>query len=265
MARIGSKVDEVKVYGVNACEAIFKLRREAIIRVYVTDERKKDFGHLLKWCAQNKKAYHLVTRENLEKISGGKHHEGICLLTKRRRKRSFEGLLDDLKKLEGDHCLLYLEGVKNPHNLGAIVRSCAHFGITTILAEDKQLPELSPSSIRVAQGGDELVDVIGLRNPKDQLQKLQKLGFRILAAAGTGKGDLFHTTLPERAVYMFGNEVSGLRPDTLAWADQVVRIPGSGKMESLNVSCASAIFLAEHSRQHARGAHEKPHKSGHRD
>src|SRR5690606_12236126 len=82
--------EEMKVYGTRAVEAVFELRREDIIRVYVTQARAAEFGELLSWCAAERRAYHLVLREELDRIADAVHHEGICLLVKKPRKRTVE-------------------------------------------------------------------------------------------------------------------------------------------------------------------------------
>jgi len=92
----------------------------------VRKERLSEMGDVLKWCANNKKAYHVVSKEDLATISGSVHHEGVALLAKR-RPVVFE---DDLyAKLKNERQpLIVLDEVLNPHNIGAILRIMAHFG-----------------------------------------------------------------------------------------------------------------------------------------
>lgn len=165
-----STVREQKYYGVHACLAILKHRPLDIIRVYLRESNIQIFTPLLRLCAQLKKAYHIVPDDDLNRITESIHHEGICILSKELLPISFEDCLPQLNKPK--ICLLYLDGVQNPHNIGSIIRSCAHFGIKYILGD--RLPILSPSACRIAKGGAELVKLVQVSKPLLALAELKK-------------------------------------------------------------------------------------------
>lgn len=240
---------ELKYYGTAACRALWQARPDDVIRIYLEESLLKSFGDLLRWAAGQRKAYHIVTSEELEKITESVHHQGICLLARDRPQSGFPALFATLKADRTPQLLAYLDGVENPHNLGAIVRSCAHFGIHHILGEAGKLPRLSPSACRVAEGGAEFVDMVSLDRPLEQLQQLRQLGFTLLATAMQRGNDLYRYPFPERAVLIFGAEEHGVSQAMFKAADATLHIPGSGHVESLNVSVAFALIAGENYRQ----------------
>ena len=244
-----STVSEIKIYGYHACLKVFESRPQDIIRLYCDESRVKPLSPLLKWCASHKKAYHIVSPEELEKITQSVHHEGVCLLIVRPPSPTFAQLLQALKNGEDNICLVYLDDVQNPHNLGSILRTCAHFGVRYVLGDQTKLPELSASSYRIARGGAEMVQMIPLDNPKAALQALKKLGFTLIGTSSHAKHSLYRYSFPERTLLAIGGEGEGLSPFLLKEVSTVLQIPGAGQVESLNVSVASALCLGEYWRQ----------------
>jgi len=236
-----SPLPELKYYGLHACLAIWKKRPLDIIRVYLDLGLLNSFKSLLQWCAKHKKAYHLVQGEELERISGSVHHEGICLLAKT------AAPLFPPMSLEEKSCLLYLDGVQNPHNLGAILRSAAHFGISGITAEPKSFPPLSPSCCRIAMGGAEEIPLFPLDQP---LAWLRQKRYTLIATSSHKGEPLYNFRFPARSALIFGSETDGICPPLLKKADHLIQIPGSGHVESLNVSVAAALCMSEYYRQH---------------
>jgi TrmH RNA methyltransferase len=121
---------EIKICGVNACHAVAAQRPDDVRRVYINSANLQDFGPFLKRCAGARIAYHVVEDAELEKITQSVHHEGVCFIVREKAPTSLRQLL----AVQGPRVLVYLDGVQNPHNLGAIVRVCAHFGAVGVLA-----------------------------------------------------------------------------------------------------------------------------------
>jgi TrmH RNA methyltransferase len=244
--------DEVKLYGVNACQTLARRRIEDIVRVYVTEERIKNFGHVLSWCAQNKRAYHVVTADEMEKIAETMHHEGVCMLAKARRMADFTTLVGREKNETGASSILFLENIGNSHNLGAILRVASHFGVTAVVvvSEDSAVKGMAPSVFRVAEGGAETVDVAFVNDAVRALRALKHAGYTLVATSSHMKDSLYASRLPQRVVLMLGSETNGLSTQCLREADKRVAIPGTGNVESLNVSCAATAILGEFWRTH---------------
>ncbi len=241
---------ESKFYGTHACKAIFSQRRDDIIRAYFTDRSKLEFRELASWCAKQRLAYHLVSEDELATITSSVHHEGVCLVVKKRSYISAEEMLRRLKQDQNSGLIFYLDGVGNPHNLGAILRSAANFGVQYIIGKLGELPELSPSAARIAEGGAEFVELIAVENPESLLKSLAGVGFETIATDSHGGHELWSTALPKRTVMVMGAEILGVSKKILALSKKRIQIPGTGKIESLNVSVAAGILAAEFHRQH---------------
>jgi TrmH RNA methyltransferase len=241
---------ELKYYGRAACEALFRARPGEIIRVYLEKDLIPQFSELLKRLAADRKAYHLVTGEELEKITESVHHQGICILARERPVLTLPELLSRLKATEGTpQMLVYLDGVENPHNLGAIVRTCAHFGVRYVLGARQRLPRLSPSACRVAEGGAEQVELVFLDEPLLDLETLSKRGFRLLATSGARGTSLYRYRFPAQAILALGAELEGISAAMEEAAADLLCIPGTGKVESLNVGVAFGVIAGEFYRQ----------------
>jgi len=250
-ARRPPENDEQKYHGRHACHALFASRPDDIIRVYVDQPRVKEFSALLKWCAEQRRAYHIVEDENLERLAETVHHQGIVVLARKQRDLGDDRLLDSIRTGRVKGALLYLDGVQNPHNLGSILRTSAHFGVGAVLGRRDQLPGVTASAARVAEGGAEAVPLARLTDPARVLSELKGLGYRLFATASGSGGNLYQAGLTPSCVIILGNEVHGVSPEIAALADESLQIPGTGAVESLNVGVACAVLISEVARRAA--------------
>ena len=240
---------ELKYYGVAACLALWQRRPHDIIRVYLEEALIPQFSEVLRWAAAKRKAYHIVGPDDLERLTESIHHQGVCILARERSMLEYSDLQGLLKEQSGPQLLVYLDGVENPHNLGAIVRSCAHFGVRFILGADGRLPKLSPAACRVAEGGAEQVGLVRLRHPLKQLRDLQQHGYQLVATAGGRGTSLYQHHFAPHSLLVMGAETQGVSSSLFDTATGIIRIPGTGQVESLNVSVAFALCAGEFYRQ----------------
>ena len=237
---------ESRVYGKNHCKSLFKKRPEDIISCFITQNLSKEFKQELSSLAKNKKAYHIVSREELEKLTKSSHHEDVCLVIKKKKNLTLENFLKAINPKD-THLVVALENVSNPHNLGAILRSMAHFNIKTLLIpEDKKLD--TGATLRTSEGGAEYVDIVEVKNLESALKKLKDQKFEILATTSHSGVKLYEYKFPKNAVLLFGEEGPGLSKKIL---DQFtkIQIDAPHQVESINVSVAAAVIFAEHFRQ----------------
>jgi TrmH RNA methyltransferase len=233
---------EETYHGLRACAALFARRPNDIVRVYVTRPRQREFGELLAWCAKERRGFQVVGPENLQRLTGSVHHEGVAILAKQVRRLDLAGLLG---RIEAGGPLLYLDGVQNPHNLGSILRTAAHFGVVAIVGKVGDVQPLSPAAVRVAEGAAEDVPVCDLADPAADLRRLKKAGYRIVVTSSHRGEPLFGAALGRKVLFVLGSEGKGVSKPIDALADLRVQVPGTGVVESLNVSVACGIVLAE--------------------
>ncbi|HVL02052.1 MAG TPA: TrmH family RNA methyltransferase [Dongiaceae bacterium] len=241
---------ERKIYGINACQSFYQRFPDRIIRAWLTEEAAKiTFGPLMKFLAQEKRAYHLADEPELERVTDSSHHEGICLLVEELPLFTPEAWLATLPPGK-PVCALALDGVANPHNLGAIMRVAAHFGVSAILTQNPQALR-SGSATRTAEGGATHVMVVGTEHLVKTLHLLKKNAFSVLVTSSHEKHSVYGATpLPERLVLVLGEEQGGVSKAVLQVADSRIAIPGTGWVESLNVSVAAGVLLGEFWRQY---------------
>lgn len=240
------RAEETRVYGENACQALFLSRPEAIVRGWFLQEVTPRFREALRWMAANRKAYHVVEDEELARASGTEHHGGVCFLIKKRRGLDVTAYLREAGETD---CVLALEDVGNPHNLGGIMRSCAHFGVKGVLVNDASQLE-SGAAVRTAEGGAEHVKAISAEGLVDALAQFRAAGYTIVTTSSHKGTTLSKVSLPAKTVIVLGQEGDGLSDSAWQQGDVKVSINGTGNVESLNISVATGILLAEWWRQH---------------
>ncbi|MFT3193332.1 tRNA/rRNA methyltransferase, partial [Klebsiella pneumoniae] len=169
----------------------------------------------------------------------------VCFLIKKRHGTS---VAQWVAKAGEEDCVLALEDVGNPHNLGAIMRSCAHFGVKGVVVQDAGVLE-SGAAIRTAEGGAEHVEPITGDSFIDTLDQFRKAGYAIVSTSSHNGTPLFKAELPKKMVLALGQERDGLSDAAISSADLSVAIEGTGNVESLNVSVATGVLLAEWWRQ----------------
>ncbi len=234
---------ELRIHGFNAVSAVFAQRPQAIRKLYLLEARIPQLQPLLKWCVANRVGYRIVEDGDLHKLAASAHHEGVVAEVLRAEPQPLTSWLRDLP--EGPQCALWLDGVGNPHNLGAILRSAAHFGVAAVLLPKHSTLAMSGAAARVAEGAAEAVPFVRLGRDDNAIAQLHGAGFQLAATVVRGGSDLFKAKLPQRLVYVLGAEGEGMSGELSDTCDLKLRIPGSGAVESLNVSAACAVLLAQ--------------------
>jgi RNA methyltransferase, TrmH family len=238
---------EMKIHGFNACMALFKGRPSAIIRVYLTEKRLSVFSDLIRHCVDRKLAYHVVALEELDKMAETTHHEGICLVIRKLRRPGMTELRE-LAQTEG--VWLALENVTNPHNLGAIARSAAHFGVKAMIVVGERVHIQNGAFYRTAEGGAEALTLVAVKNLSELKAISEGLNLTLIATSSHEAHSLYQTQLPSKCLFLMGAEGKGLSSEAVKLAEKRIVIPGSGKVESLNVSVAASLCLGEWFRQY---------------
>lgn len=246
----GGRPAEQRIYGLHACLAAFQRRPADLRKVYLVTERINDLKPVLAYCVAHRIGYRVVEAQDLERLSSSRHHEGVCFDVRRKPPLSLaEWLAKEAPQGTSPSALLWLDGVANPHNVGAIVRTSAHFGVDAVLLPPGSPDPSSGASARVARGGAEAVAFVHVDQPERALAELREAGYAVAATVPRDGSDLYETELPRRLVFVFGAEDEGVGAELVAQADTRLRIPGSGAVESLNVAASVAVLLGEHWRQ----------------
>ena len=243
---VGQRDPELRLHGWNACMAAFRRRPEDLRKVYLLQQRVHDLRDVLAYCVEQRLGYRIVAEDDLQRLSGSQHHEGLCFDTRWPTPPSLTRLLSTL----GPHALLiWLDGVGNPHNLGAILRSAAHFGAAAVLAPSSAAIRLNGAAARVAEGGAEVVPLLAVDDTDGAWRLLKVEQFTAVATVPRGKQSLFKSGLPARTLLVLGAEQTGVSAAMVEHCELQLAIPGSGEVESLNVASAASVCFAEWARR----------------
>lgn len=221
---IAKKVSsEMKIYGVNACQAAFACRPQDIVRVYIESNKVKNFSKILKKCADKKIAYKIIAQEELNKVTDTTHNEGICFIVKKKEVFNFKKFLSKITPQTRHSCVVALENVQNPHNVGAILRVCANFAVDALLLQEPQLAQ-SGAVYRTAEGGAEWVQILETGELLKAVEEFKRQGFKIYGTSSHTGVSLEKNKFAEKCVILFGSEADGLSHPLLKCCDQTLTI-----------------------------------------
>ena len=233
--------DLLYVCGLAAVEALCASDPGRVERLFFEPRLARALAIPRRALAKTHKPYREVEADELARIAGTVRHGGVVAVARPKPLLALDPRLAAGWARDG-RPLLILDGIGNPHNLGAIVRSAAYFGVERIVLADRPDQALpSAASYRIAEGA---LDRVTLYRAKliEALAALKRF-YRIVGTA-PGRGIPLGEFRGERPVALIlGDEESGIEPAVLALCDTVVTIPGSGQVQSLNVAAAAAVLL----------------------
>jgi 23S rRNA (guanosine2251-2'-O)-methyltransferase len=237
------------LYGLHSIAAVLNNEPERILDIMVAkgrdDARMND---VVKLARKQGVAVQFVQRKTLDDKSKGEQHQGILARAKPAKVLD-EGDLDTIIKKETTPFLLVLDGVTDPHNLGACLRNADAAGVHAIIVPKDNSASITPVVRKVAVGAAETVPLIQITNLARTLKHIQQAGIWVIGTAGEAEQLIYDTKLVGPIALVMGSEDKGMRRLTRETCDELVKLPMAGEVSSLNVSVASGICLFEIVRQ----------------
>ncbi|MDT8405245.1 23S rRNA (guanosine(2251)-2'-O)-methyltransferase RlmB [Sulfuriflexus sp.] len=238
------------IYGIHAVEAILARDPSAILEVWIDKARHDQrLGKLIEQIRQQGLAIQELKKDQLNDLTGADRHQGVavrCRVAAAKNENHLQQLLDGLSV---PPLLLVLDGVQDPHNLGACLRTADAVGVHAVIAPKDRAATLNATVRKVASGAAESVPFITVTNLARSLRALQERGIWLVGAAGETQTSVYEADLKGPLAIVMGAEGKGLRRLTRETCDVLVKIPMRGSVESLNVSVATAVCLYEAVRQ----------------
>lgn len=241
--------DETKlIHGFHAVTAKLRHDPEGVRELYLAagrqDGRARDLAQLAA-----ARGVRVVTLDSarLDGMAGGARHQGV--IAKVAAQQKYMTVDDVLDGLAEPALLLVLDGVTDPHNLGACLRVADAAGAHAVIAPKDRACGLNATAIKVASGAADTVPYIVVTNLARSLREMKERGVWTVGAAGEATKDLYAIEQKGPTAWVLGAEGEGLRRLTRETCDELARIPMYGSVESLNVSVASGICLFEARRQ----------------
>lgn len=239
------------IYGLHAVTARLRQNAASVKEIYVdetrTDARMRGLIALIE-----EHRLHLIKTQSgrLDRMTGHARHQGVVASID--PAKGFIALDDVLDATAATSLLLVLDGVQDPHNLGACLRVADAFGVDAVIAPRDRAAGLNATVAKVASGAAESVPFVTVTNLARALRAIRECGVWIVGAADDAANDLRSVKLTGAVAWVFGAESEGLRRLTREHCDELVRIPMLGTVASLNVAVAAGVCLFETLRQ--RGA-----------
>jgi len=235
------------IQGLRAGLAVFARRPEDIVRVIYTRSAQRDVQELARWAASRRVPCAQASDREIDRLAGSSHHEGLFVECRPRRWTSIRELSDRLTRSGGVG--VALDRVRNPYNVGAILRTAAFFAVDGIvLGAPAPHAGLAATAVRVAEGGAEELRLSRTTDLAETLARLKSRGIRAIGADANGATNAAGFAFMRPAVLVVGNEREGLGDRVRKQCDFLVCIRGRGRIESLNVAVAASLLIAEATR-----------------
>ena len=242
-----------KIYGLHAVEALLRHHPKRVKQVWLAEGRGDPRAQvLIELAAQARVSVGQCERREMDAWVEGVH-QGVVAEVSPSQVRG-EAMLDELlDRAEGPPLLLVLDGVTDPHNLGACLRTADAAGALAVIVPKDKSATLNATVRKVACGAAEVIPLVAVTNLARTLEKLQQKGLWIVGTAGEAEQSLYEQDLTGPIVLVMGAEGRGMRRLTREHCDYLVRLPMAGSVSSLNVSVATGVCLFEALRQRGLG------------
>lgn len=238
------------IHGINAVESALNHDPENLVRVWIDrrtrNERVTKLEPLLKELGIKPT---FVDVKKLDNMANNERHQGIIAEYRQAKSLTENDLYDLLDKLEEPAFLLILDGVTDPHNLGACLRTAEGAGVHAVVVPRDNAAGLTPTARKIASGAAELMPFITVTNIARTMDELKQRGVWITATSDKATGSLYEANLKGATAVVMGAEGKGIRRLTEERCDFLISIPMQGKVSSLNVSVATGVVLYEALRQ----------------
>jgi 23S rRNA (guanosine2251-2'-O)-methyltransferase len=187
----------------------------------------------------------------LDRLALGQRHQGVVARVAVYHYRSMDDLLDRDVVGFAPQQLLLLDGITDPRNFGALLRSADGAGVSHVVIPKDRSVGVTPTVIKTSAGAAHHVNIYRVTNLRQAMQRLKEKGFWLLGLDAGAESSIYAHPYPEKLAIVLGSEGQGMRPLIRKECDFLVSIPMSGKVASLNVAVAGAVFLYEIRRQQA--------------
>ncbi len=242
--------------GIHSVRHALKNASANVLEMWVQDNKKSDkksgraISEILELAKDAQVTVQFVANKTLDKLSHQANHQGVVI---RRKVTAIDSKIDLASVLEMDDgekaLFLVLDGVQDPHNLGACLRTADAVGVRAVILPKDRAVGLNETVRKVACGAAENTPVIHVTNLSRSLRQMQDAGVWVIGTADECENTIYEEDLTSSIALVMGSEGQGLRQNTRKHCDKLVNIPMAGVVESLNVSVAAGVCLYEARRQ----------------
>jgi 23S rRNA (guanosine2251-2'-O)-methyltransferase len=235
----------------NPVRELLRAGGEGLAELWLAEgaERARSFAELEKQGRAAGAKVRVAPRVKLDKLAGTGNHQGVVAVVADYRYRSLDDLFDAAKAAGRPPLLVVLDGIEDPQNLGAIIRSAYALGAHGVVIAKDRAVGVTGSAAKASAGAVEHCPVARVTNIAQTIRDLKEEGVWSVGAVAEGDGEISELDLTGPTALVIGSEGEGIRPLVRKCCDHLARIPMAGKLGSLNASAAAAICLYEAARQ----------------
>jgi 23S rRNA (guanosine2251-2'-O)-methyltransferase len=240
----------INLFGFHSIESLLTTNPELIIKVLIQSNRKdKRVAELINSLTRQKIPFFSYDRNNLDRIAKGEVHQGVISEVKLTPTLNEESLLKLISENLSKPLLLILDSIQDPRNLGACLRSANAAGVDYVIINKDGSAPINGLVHKTSAGAINSLKIFHVTNLSRTIKNMQKRGIWVIGLDGNSKSTIYDVNLCDAVAIVVGAEGKGIRRLVKESCDQVVTIPMSGNIESLNVSVATGIALFESKRQ----------------
>ena len=238
------------VGGIHVVRALLEQAPETVSELHVQQGRQdKRVSPLVNRASNRGIPVFQQDRQTLDRLQPGVRHQGVIAKTTQAPEHTEAGLEALVESAPTPPLILVLDGVQDPHNLGACLRSADAAGALAVVVPKDRACGLTPVARKAASGAAESLPFIAVTNLVRSLERLQRIGVWVIGMAGESGGCVYECRMTGPVALVMGAEGGGLRRLTRECCDELAHIPMAGNVESLNVSVAAGVCLFEARRQ----------------
>ena len=239
------------VYGVNPVRELLRAGGEGLAELWLSEggTRGAAFAELERLGREAGAKVRRAPRARLDRLAGGDRHQGVVAVVADYRYAGPDDVLAAARASGRPALVVVLDGVEDPHNLGAIIRSALALGAHGVLIPRDRAVGVTAAAVKASAGAAERLPVARVTNVTKALESLKEAGVWTVGLAASGDRTLADLDLGGPTALVLGSEGEGIRPLVLRTCDHVARIPMTGEIDSLSVSASAAIALYEAARQ----------------
>ena len=240
----------INIFGFHSIESLLKTNPESIIKVLVQINRKdKRANDLINMLTSQKITFSTTDRSDLDRIAKGEVHQGVISEVILPPLLNEESLLKSISENTSNSLILVLDSIQDPRNLGACLRSANAAGVDYVVINKDGSAPINALVHKTSAGAINSLKIFHVTNLSRTIKEMQKRGIWVIGLDGNSKSTIYDVDLTDATAVVMGSEGKGIRQLIKKTCDQIVTIPMSGNIESLNVSVATGIALFESKRQ----------------
>lgn len=237
------------IYGINAVYETLDKSPQSIEFIYIKDGKVNSNLEDIKNIAKGKRVnVNFVDPSKIDKLSGTDKNQGVVALVKDFKYKDLKDFLSEID-IKENPCVVVLDKIEDPHNLGAIIRTCGAAGVSAVVISKNEGVQVNGTVFKTSAGAINSIDIIRVSNINSALEILKDKKFWVVGLSGEAQKDIWNYDFKSPTAIVVGSEGEGISRLISGGCDELIKIPMSEEVESLNASVSCSLAVYEWKRQ----------------